>query len=89
MFVKDLSLSGYLEVGGEEIEGLCLREAWADFDDGELAGDDVHNARVLQPQRIEMHTKETSSTLTHRYKITCFLLTGTQTQPRHLLAFPS
>jgi hypothetical protein len=56
---------GYLEIGGEEIEGLCLREARADFDDGELAGDDVHNARVLQLKRIEMYAKEKSSTLTH------------------------
>jgi hypothetical protein len=63
MFAKDF-LSGYLEIGGEEIEGLCLREARADLDDGELAGDDVHNARVLQPKRIEMYTKETSCTLT-------------------------
>ena len=43
-----------LEIGGEKVEWLCLREAGVDGEDWELAGDHVHDTRVLLTQ-IHIH----------------------------------
>ena len=45
-------MAGYLAVGGEEGERLSLGEARLDVDDGELAGDHVHDRTVLGKHSI-------------------------------------